>query len=70
MASDDQLASLLAYDEWTKLKRRNNKQARAFLQENYLSYMALNNIAQVGSVELYRADYAMRISHTLSSNLT
>ena len=70
MASDDQLASLLAYDEWTKLKRRNNKQARAFLQENYLSYMALNNIAQVGSVELYRADSAMRISHTLSSNLT
>ncbi|EJK68354.1 hypothetical protein THAOC_10471 [Thalassiosira oceanica] len=47
MASDDQLASLLAYNEWTRLKRRNNKQARAFLRENYLSYMALNNIAQL-----------------------
>lgn len=62
MASDDQLASLLAYNEWTRLKRRNNKQARAFLQENYLSYMALNNIAQVGSLELLSCgDFAMPI---------
>ena len=65
MAADDHVASLLAYDEWTRLKKRNNKQARVFLQESYLSYMALNNIAQVGSFIRRRFDllccFAMRI---------
>ena len=46
-ASDDHIAVLLAFNEWNVLRQKDGRQAKAFLRDNYLSYIALSNIMQL-----------------------
>ena len=46
-ASDDHIAVLLAFNEWNELRQKDGRQAKAFLRDNYLSYIALSNIMQL-----------------------
>jgi len=46
-ASDDHIAVLLAFNEWRDLRQRDGRQAKAFLRDNFLSYMTLSNIIQL-----------------------
>ena len=46
-AADDHLAILLAFHQWSQLKRTDGRKSRAFLRENYLSYQSLSNIVQL-----------------------
>lgn len=46
-ASDDHLATLLAFHQWRELKRKDGRKSRAFLRENFLSYQSLSNIMQL-----------------------
>ena len=56
-ASDDHIAVLLAFNQWSDLKRRDVRQAKQFLRENYLSYIALSNIIQLKrQLEKYMRD--------------
>jgi len=56
-ASDDHIAVLLAFSQWTELRKRDGRQAKAFLRENFLSYIALSNIIQLKKqLEKYMGD--------------
>jgi len=56
-ASDDHIAVLLAFNQWSDLKRRDVRKAKQFLRENYLSYIALSNIIQLKrQLEKYMRD--------------
>ena len=46
-ASDDHIAVLLAFNKWNELKKRDGRQAKAFLRDNYLSFIGLSNIIQL-----------------------
>lgn len=56
-ASDDHISVLLAFHQWRSLKRVDGRKCRAFLQENFLSYQALANIAQLrNQLKRYMSD--------------
>lgn len=56
-ASDDHIAVLLAFNEWRELRQRDGREAKAFLRDNFLSYIALSNIIQLKKqLEKYMKD--------------
>mmetsp|Transcript_12360 Transcript_12360/g.19571 ORF Transcript_12360/g.19571 Transcript_12360/m.19571 type:complete len:428 (-) Transcript_12360:972-2255(-) len=62
-ASDDHIAVLLAFNEWNALRRRDGRQAKAFLRDNFLGYFALSNIIQLKKqLEKYMADIGFKCS--------
>jgi len=62
-ASDDHIAVLLAFNEWRELRQRDGRQAKAFLRENFLSYISLSNIIQLKrQLEKYMSDIGFTCS--------
>ena len=65
-ASDDHIAILLAFNHWKELRQKDGRQAKAFLRDNYLSYIALSNIMQLKKqLEKYMSDigFSCRAEH-------
>lgn len=46
-SDSDHLSVLLAFNQWSQLKRSDGRKAKAFLRDNFLSYYALSNIIQL-----------------------
>ncbi|KAL3807673.1 hypothetical protein ACHAXA_000319, partial [Cyclostephanos tholiformis] len=62
-ASDDHISILYAFNQWRELRQKDGRQAKAFLREHFLSYIALSNIMQLKKqLEKYMADIGFRSS--------
>ena len=62
-ASDDHIAVLLAFNQWRELRQKDGRQAKAFLRDNFLSYISLSNIMRLKKqLEKYMSDIGFRSS--------
>lgn len=62
-AADDHIAVLLAFNQWRDLRARDGRQSKAFLRDNFLSFISLQNIVQLKQqLEKYMSDIGFTCS--------